>query len=568
MVAKDAFFLGERGSGRGARLFRRVLVIGGFSLAAMLVAWLGFLRLTRITPPPISDSARAAAELPMTVEDGRARIGRDWMSRERGIWELHLEGEPYAMGFAHSRLGARLLLEQEDYMFDEMARFVPSKVALFLIRAGVRLRYRHLPDWVPPPRQEEMAGLAAGMIDQHADFLPAYHRVMFYHSLHDITQGLERSPLLGCSAFAASGAATTNGHLLVGRNFDFEGPEIFDREKAVLFFKPKGKIPFASVAWVGMSGVVTGLNAEGIYVSVNAARMDDKGQDGMPVQILMRQMMEEARSIDDVVKLVKSTPVMVPDFYLVADGKTGESAVIERSPKRVEVRRTGAARGDSIVLTNHALTPAFQGDAENDRLKRYLTSGARYRRLDELVKKWHGQIDARKVLEILRDKKGAGGTDLGLGNRNSLDAIIATHSVVVDATNLILWVGEGPHLLGKFRAFDLRKELLGEDRPPAADLPEDATAQSDEYRRYLLAMSAWKTAERLRDQKLPERALDEARRAAGYEDAMPEPHRLLGDLLRQRGDVAGAKNEYRRFLELSPPYLKDIEEVKGLLGTL
>ena len=63
---------------------------------------------------------------------------------------------------------------------------------------------------------------------------------------------------------------------MIGRNFDFEGPEIFDREKAVLFFKPKGKIPFASVAWVGMSGVVTGLNAEGIYVSVNAARMDDK----------------------------------------------------------------------------------------------------------------------------------------------------------------------------------------------------------------------------------------------------------------------------------------------------
>src|SRR5262249_12965507 len=160
------------------------------------------------------------------------------------------------------------------------------------------------------------------MIDQHSDFLPTYHRVVFYHSLHDITQGLEHSPLLGCSAFAAGGAATTNGHLLVGRNFDFEGPEIFDRDKAVIFFKPGGKIPFASVAWVGMSGVVTGLNAEGIYVSVNAARTDDKGGPGMPVQILMREMMEQARSIDDVLRMVRTTPVMVPDFYLVADGKT------------------------------------------------------------------------------------------------------------------------------------------------------------------------------------------------------------------------------------------------------
>jgi hypothetical protein len=567
MPAKDAFFLGDSRSlmPGGVRRRLRWLAIPAMVAAAFFLAYLIFLRVTRIVPPPISDAARAAAELPVEVKGERAYVGSNWMSRERGVWEVHLEGEPYAMGFAHSRLGARLLLAQEDYMFSEMAKFVPSKIALFLIRAGVRLRYRHIPDAVPLPRQEEIAGLARGMIDQHSDFLPTYHRVMFYHSLHDITQGLEHSPLLGCSAFAS---ASTNNHLLVGRNFDFEGPEIFDREKAVIFFKPRGKIPFASVAWVGMSGVVTGLNAEGIYVSVNAARMDDKGQDGMPVQLLMRQMMEEARSIDDVVKLVKSTPVMVPDFYLVADGKTGESAVIERSPKRIEVRRASRLLGDSIVLTNHALTQAFQGDAENDRLKRYLTSGARYRRLDELVKKWHGQLDPKKVLEILRDKKGVGGVELGLGNRNSLDAIIATHSVVVDATNLILWVGEGPHILGKFRAFDLKKELLGEDRPAPPDLPEDPIATSDEFRRYESAMAAYKTADRLRDQKLFDRALDEGRRAIGLEELMPEPHRLVGDLLRARGDVPAAKVEYRRFLELSPPYLKDIEEVKGLLGTL
>jgi hypothetical protein len=557
------------GAGRARRRFRLALV-AFLVIFAMFSSYGIFLRMTRIVPPPIAPSLRASAQHEVEVRGGRAYVGDSWMSRERGVWEVHLSGEPYAMGWAHSRLGQRLLLEQEDYMFSEMAKYVPSKIALFFIRAGVRLGYRHIPEFLPRERQEEMAGLADAMIDQHADFLPTYHRVVFYHSLHDITQGLEHSPLLGCSAFAASGAATTNGHLLVGRNFDFEGPEIFDRDKAVIFFKPAGKIPFASVAWVGMSGVVTGLNAEGIYVSVNAARTDDKGGPGMPVQILMRQMMEQARSIDDVLRMVRQTPVMVPDFYLVADGKTGESAVIERSPTRVEIRRTGASatRADTTVLTNHALTPAFNGDAENDRLRRYLTSGARFRRLDELVRSQHGQLDPKKVLEILRDKRGAGGEPLGLGNRNALDAIIATHSVVVDATNLVLWVGEGPHLLGKLRAFDLKKELLGEERPAPPDLPADPIADSDEYRGYLGAMAAWKVADRLREQKLPDRALDEARRAAGLEDALPEPHRLIGDLLRARGDVEGAKREYRRFLELQPPYLKDVEEVKGFLGTM
>jgi len=130
----------------------------------------------------------------------------------------------------------------------------------------------------------------------------------------------------------------------------------------------------------------------------------------MPVEILVREIMEQARSIDDVVALVKKTPVMVPDFYLVGDGKTGESAVLERTPRRLEVRRSNRADG-TMLLANHALAQTFAADAENDRLKRYLTSGARYRRVEELVKHWRGQIDPKKALEILRDKRGGGNAD-------------------------------------------------------------------------------------------------------------------------------------------------------------
>jgi len=267
------------------------------------------------------------------------------------------------------------------------------------------------------------------------------------------------------------------------------------------------------------------------------------------------------------VAMVKKTPVMVPDFYLVGDGKTGESAVIERTPRRLEVRRSNRADG-TMLLANHALSQSFAADAENDRLKRYLTSGARMKRIEELVKHWRGQIDPKKALEILRDKKGAGGADLGLGNRNALDAIIATHSVVVDATSLTIWVSTGPHLLGKYVGFDLKRELGGQAQlPEPPDLPEDSIVQSDELRAYELAKSELGAADRLKKRD-PDRALEEARRAEGLEEKLPEPHRLIGDLLRARGDRAGARTEYQRFLALSPPYLKDIEEVKGILDTL
>jgi tetratricopeptide (TPR) repeat protein len=313
-----------------------------------------------------------------------------------------------------------------------------------------------------------------------------------------------------------------------------------------------------------MSGVVTGINAERIFVSLNAARTDDKGHAGMPVEILMREILGQAKSIDDVFRMVRDTEVRVPDFYLVADGKTGESAVIERSPHRTELRRS---KGDLVLLTNHALTPAFASDAENDRLKRYLTSGARYRRLDELTRKWRGTIDVRRALEILRDKHGPGGEAIGLGNRNALDAIIATHSVVVDATNMLMWVSAGPHLLGRYIGFDLRHELLGEDHPAPPDLPADALADSDELRQYNEALAHLRVAERFM-KVAPDRAIEELERAAALQERMPEPQRLLGDLLRRRGDIEGARRAYRRFLELDPPYLRDVEEVKGILGTL
>jgi hypothetical protein len=550
--------------GRARPRGRRVLGVLGLLLALGALAYAIMLRWTAILPPPISADERARAELPIEARGPRSYVGPSWMGRERGVWEIHLEGDPYQLGWAHGRLSQQLHLVQEEYLFAEFERYVPSQLARFAIKNLVRVGYRKLADAIPLPRREELAGEAAATLDLHADFLPIYHRLVYYHSLHDITQRIEHSPLLGCSAFAASGPATTSGHLIIGRNFDFEGPEPFDREKAIIFFREKGRIPLASVAWAGMGGVVTGLNAEGIYLSINAARTDDKGAVGIPVELLMRELLGQAKSIDEVVRMVKEAPVMVPDLYLVGDGKTGESAVIERSPHRTEVRR---AQAGVSLLTNHALTPAFASDAENDRLRRYLTSGARYRRLEELVKRLRGTIDPRRALEILRDRRGPGGETLGLGNRNALDAIIATHSVVVDATAMTIWVGVGPHLLGRYVGFDLRRELLGEDRPPPPDLPADPLSDSDELRVYRDAMAHLRAAERFAG-PAPDRAVEELERAAALQPLMPEPQRLLGDARRKRGDVEGARRAYRRFLELAPPYLKDVEEVKGLLGTL
>lgn len=545
-------------------------------IALLLGSHRVFLRITAIRPP--SEAGVGISRPPLVVRGPRSYVGASWLTRERGVWEYHLEGGPFSLGYANARLGSPLLIEAEEYLFSEMRRYIPSALAMQLVKVGVLLRYRTLPLHIPLEQRIELAGLAEGQPDLNGDFLPTYHRVVFYHALHDITQGLEHSPMLGCTALAAARGATTNGHLVLGRNFDFEGPELFDREKAVLFFKPQGRLGFVSVAWSGMMGVVTGLNQAGIYASVNALRSDDKSEAGVPVELLLREVLESAHSLDEALAIIRDRPVLVPDLYLIGDGQSGEAAVVERSPSRFVVRRMpkeGPA-ADVLTVANHGLSPEFAGDRESARLRDELTSGARQARADELILKGRGRIDPAAMLAILRDKRGAGDKELGLGNRNALDALIATHSVVVDATERVLWVGVGPHALGRYVAYDLKRELgpgapgTPDARPATAvqDLPEDPVLHSDDYRAFLQMKRALHAADTLRRRGQLGPAVETAQWAVALQPRSVDARLVLADLLAERArpeDVEEARRQYTTFLALSPPHRADARRAQRYL---
>src|SRR5205814_857202 len=108
-------------------------------------------------------------------------------------------------------------------------------------------------------------------------------------AIHDVAHMLIDSPFVhghydelraGCSAFAASASATSDGHVLLARNFDFEAGRVFDEEKVVLVVEPRDGIPFVHVAWSGMVGAVSGLNREGIACALNASASDDDASVG------------------------------------------------------------------------------------------------------------------------------------------------------------------------------------------------------------------------------------------------------------------------------------------------
>lgn len=252
--------------------------------------------------------------------------------------------------------------------------------------------------------------------------------------------------MLGCTALAAAGKASRDGHVYIVATLTLRDRRCSTRKRRSCFLSRKASCLLRR--WRGqMIGVVTGINTAGNSVSVNALRSEDKSPGGVPVELLLREVLEQARSLDEAIDLIKRRPVLVPDLYLIADGHSGETAVVERSPTRAEVRRSR----DILAVADPALTPAFASDKESQRLRDYLTSGARQARADELLQNQSGKVDASIMLQLLRDKRGVGDKPLSLGNRNALDALIATHSVVVDATRWNHLGRRGSACLGPLR---------------------------------------------------------------------------------------------------------------------
>src|SRR5688572_18635168 len=128
----------------------------------------------------------------------------------------------------------------------------------------------------------------------------------------------EESPLIGCTTFTFHGAALPEGGSLLARAFDFEVDEVFDRKKAVFFIRESGKIPFASVAWPGLAGVVSGMNLEGVAIVVHGARAGEPRAEGEPVVHALRRVLSNARSSAEAVALLAERPPMVSHIVVIA----------------------------------------------------------------------------------------------------------------------------------------------------------------------------------------------------------------------------------------------------------
>jgi len=443
--------------------------------AVLLGAFVWYALRCVAVPPALAGRSPILDARPTVDAEGRAHLGASWFLKRRGSSLLYLEGDPFTMGYANGALTAEFMEIQERSLLDTVRTAIPSRVALLATSLLVLVNNRDLSTFVPLEHQVEILGISQAGTDPFPEMGSRYNRILNYHAAHDIAHWVWDKPIVGCTAFAARGPATADGHLLVGRNFDFEAGRHFDENKVIALYKPARGLAFLSVAWPGMSGAVTGINEAKIFCSLNGAHSQDRRRLGTPVSLVVRQVMQEARTLEDAVRIIRLATVFVSDSYLVADGKTGESVVVEKTPQRSAVR---GMDGDLLLQANHFESAELAGDEGNRAYMAIGTSVARRARLAELVSAGQGRLDPATAAGILRDRSGAGGKTLPPGDRTSINPMIATHSVVADVTKGVLWVSRGPHQLGAFDAYTI--EGFGESAA-APLIPEDAALADGVY---------------------------------------------------------------------------------------
>ncbi|MEO8587089.1 MAG: C45 family peptidase [Acidobacteriota bacterium] len=505
--------------------------------------------------PRRPETARRAFARDVGPEDrsGVRRLGMSWLSEQTtdetsafpsGILIGRFAGAPYDLGYSSGRLARPEIRSQEALLEELFAVLVPGRLKRSLIRQLSAYRLRGLPDAIPDDLLVAIAGLADGYepVPPPAGW-NAYRRMLDMHALHDVSQRFVDAPALAaaCTGFLATGG---DGSLLLARNFDFEGGDIFDRQKLVSVVVPADGIPYLSVGFAGMLGVVSGFNRAGIGVAINAIAGGETAASGMPMTLLLAEVLARESTFVGAVARLESAKVFVSDLILLGDAKTGRFAIVEKSPSAFAVRESSGATGAFLGATNEPEDPRVR------RVARCLppgsTSRKRRARLDVLLDGSRGSLDVPSAIAILRDRKGADGRELGPGNRNAIDASIASHSVVLDLTHRRAWVAASPHTLGSYLPVDLEAVLASPGGPPApgTPFPADAWLSKEGYGRYLEARAALvrvRRAERERKANWLGAALREAKRAHERAPDFAEATAKLGELEARRGNRARAR---------------------------
>lgn len=430
-------------------------------------------------------------EIPKVVSknDSTFSFNQNYLTKNKQqLWELYIQGNALQLGYNNGALSQKLMQNQEEIFFSKVESFVPSKFKQKLLRSFLKWYNRKMYLNIREEDQVEIYGLSQYSSSKYDFIAPKFLRTLYLHGAHDIGHAMQDLAMVGCSSLAVWDENTEDGELLIGRNFDFYVGEDFAKNKVVELVKPEKGIPYLSVSWAGMVGVVSGMNKEGITVTINAGKSKIPLAAKTPISLVTREILQYAKTTDEAIEIAKRRKVFVSESILVGSAQDKKAIVIEISPKNFGVYEV--KNSSKIFCTNHFQSPEFQDDKKNKKQIINSHSEYRYEKLQELVQE-NPKLNPQKMVSLLRNLSGLKGKDIGLGNEKAINQLLAHHAVVFSPEKKLVWVSSNPYQLGEFVCYDLNK-IFSEDNiqqndwsSEALNIAEDPFVHSTEFKNYL-----------------------------------------------------------------------------------
>ncbi len=425
------------------------------------------------------------------------------LQNKQKLWELYVSGDPLQRGLITGSLTDSLLKRQEHIFFSKITDMVSSGSRLKIIRQFLKWYNRKLYKNVTEEYQAEIYGLSQHSTHDYDKIASPFLRSLYLHGAHDIGHALQDLALVGCSSFAVAGDKSEDGSLILGRNFDFYVGDAFAENKVVAFVNPEKGIPFMMVTWPGMIGAVSGMNNEGLTVTINAGKSKIPLIAKTPISILTREILQYAKNIDEAIAIAKKRKVFVAESIMVGSAHDKKAVLIEVSPHKLGVYEM--PENHQLISTNHFQSDAYKNDKRNKKHIINSHSQYRYERMTELLAQ-NGKLNPEKAAAILRNKDGLNEKALGFGNEKSLNQLIAHHAVIFKPEQRLVWVSSNPYQLGEFVCYDLNKIFTSTGNKASfisfADSTKNIPQDSFMYTKAYLDYEQFKIADRTMDAAL------------------------------------------------------------------
>lgn len=497
------------------------------------------------------------------ISDTSYRYEDAWLKKNKfGLWEMYISGSPEELGIKNGILAKDLIHKQEEAFVNQIKKMIPSESYLKFLKYITSFMNHRLPDYIPLQYQREIKALSLFASDDFQFIGDNYARQLNYHAAHDIGHAMQNLHLVECTAFGVRDDKSVDSSLLIGRNFDFYVGDEFAKNKIVLFVNPDKGYSFASITWAGMIGVVSGLNDQGLSITLNSAKSQIPLFAKTPVSIIAREILQYASNINEAYDIARRHPSFVAESFFISSAKDHNFAVIEKSPDTTILFQPNKHQ---LVLTNHFQSEALFNTAINQENIEENVTEYRFERVEELLagKK---QFDEFDFANILRDTKGQHNIDIGLGNEGAVNQLIAHHSIIFKPEDKSFWISSHPYQLGVYVHYQLDSVFNHSQMNVLSvaennmNIPADSSFLKNDYLRYLNFVKMRNKLEK-GDSIAPQ----------AFVNSNPNyfyTYELLGNYFKENGEYKQAEKSYRFALQLFIPNKYETKRIQEKLLSL